>query len=75
MDIPKVEPLDLNDRFCLESDSRKRIDARELKKDIDLAQTNKEYLENLQRNDRALREKAAERRKKGGPKIIYNYNK
>ena len=32
------------------------------------AQAEKERLENLQRHDRKLREQAAERRSKGGPK-------
>jgi hypothetical protein len=36
-ELAEIQTVDLDDRFCLESDSRKRIDARELKTDIDLA--------------------------------------
>jgi len=32
-------------------------------------------MELVQRADRKLREEAAKRRQKGGPKIVYNYKK
>ena len=40
-----------------------------ISKTVEEAQAEKERLENLQRHDRKLREQAAERRSKGGPKF------
>ena len=60
--------------YCLESDSRLRIDSQQLRAgDVAQAQANKEALEKLQRHDRALREAAEKRRRKKGPKIVYSY--
>lgn len=48
----------INQDYCLQSDSRLRIDSAELKRDVEQAQKNKEELERLQRHDKALREAA-----------------
>ena len=40
---------------------------------VEKAQENKNEMEMLQRHDRKLREEAAKRREKGGPKIVYSY--
>lgn len=42
-----------------------------LEGEIDDAQTEKNAMEELQRNDRKLREAAAARRSKGGAKIVF----
>ena len=65
-------PLESKDPLCLDSDSRRRCDLSELLNgNVDVAQSNKHLLEVDQRRDRKLREKAAARRKNGGPKIVY----
>ena len=54
----------------LPSDSTKRLDRQKLVEgDYDTAQAEKETLEELQRHDRALREKCDQRRADGGPKF------
>lgn len=54
----------------LESDASARTDGKALlNASVDEAQEEKERLENIQRNDRKLREAAAERRSNGGPKF------
>ena len=61
-------PLDSKEPLCLSSDSRNRPDLSELSNgNLDVAQNNKGLLEVDQRRDRKLREKAATRRKNGGP--------
>lgn len=61
---------------CLPTDSTKRADLMLLESQaIEQAQKAKEELEQQQRHERKLREAARERRKKGGPKIVYSYNK
>jgi len=74
LDVREIAPLDINDKYCLRSDSRWRPDSFELRNgNMDAAQSEKEGLEKIQRHDRKLREEAAKRRKKGGPKIVYSY--
>ena len=64
------------DPLCLASDSRKRLDLVELHNgNKDLAQENKHALEVVQRKDRKLREAAEKRRKEGGAKIVYHFEK
>ena len=72
-----TDPKDGSKIYCLESDSRQRIDSQQLQQgDVVQAQTNKETLEKLQRHDRALREAAKKRReKKDGAKIVFDYRK
>jgi len=54
----------------LKSDSVYRADARTLEAgDVPLAQERKNEMEQVQRNDRKLREAAEKRRKNGGAKI------
>jgi hypothetical protein len=56
----------------LPSDTTSRTDSCALiEGDIEAAQANKNELEELQRHDRKLREAAAKRREKGGPKISF----
>ena len=73
----EIQPLNEKYNHSLESDSRKRIDSVAFRGgDMDLAQVNKDKLENIQRADRKLREAAAKRRLEGGAKISYtNYPK
>lgn len=62
-------PLAGEVRESLPSSASYRTDGRFLiSKTVEEAQEEKERLENLQRNDRKLREEAEERRSKGGPK-------
>ena len=61
---------------ALMSDSLRREDARTLEsKDYDKAQELKYAYEELQRNDRRLREEAEKRRANGGPQIQFSYKK
>lgn len=70
----EVRSLPLEDRSCLVSDCRNRADILALLHEtVEIAQENKNQLEDLQRNDRKLRELAAKRRQKGGAKIVYSY--
>lgn len=63
-------PIDSQRPICLPSDSRHRSDLSQLLLgEEELAQTNKETIEVIQRRDRKLREAAAKRRAEGGPKI------
>jgi hypothetical protein len=65
-------PIAAKGESSLPSDSTKRKDGRILfGGDIPAAQAAKEQLENLQRNDRKLREEAEKRREKGGIKIKF----
>ena len=76
MDNYELVPLDTDSKYCLQSDSRNRIDLVELFKGNDqVAQDNKTELEVQQRHDRKLREAANKRRKEGGPKIVHSYEK
>ena len=60
--------------LVLPSDCRLRPDSIELKEGrVDEAQTNKNALENRQREDANLRKAAEQRRAKKGPKIVYSY--
>ena len=60
----------VNKNTSLESDARARTDGRALlNSTVEAAQEEKERLENIQRNDRKLREAVAERRSNGGPKF------
>ena len=62
-------PIVLNDNY-LNSDARARSDGIALQtQTVEEAQEEKERLENIQRNDRKLREAAAERRSNNGPKF------
>lgn len=71
----EVISLPLDDKYCLESDYRFRIDIQALLNEtVEKAQENKNKLEELQRHDRKLRENAEKRRAKGGPKIVFCYN-
>lgn len=55
----------------LPSDTTLREDARALLAgDVEQAQRNKDMMEEMQRNDRKLREAAQKRRDKGGPKLV-----
>lgn len=57
---------------CLPSDSTRRVDSITLSQgDIDGAQRTKVELEELQRHDRKLREKLAQRRVKAGASISH----
>lgn len=63
-------PISAKGEASLPSDSTRRKDSRILAKaDMVAAQAAKEELENLQRNDRKLRETAEKRRLEGGAKI------
>ena len=54
----------------LPSDTTYRLDSLTLERgDVEAAQLRKNEMEEVQRNDRKLREAAAKRREKGGPKI------
>jgi len=58
----------------LPSDSRFRIDSIELRNgNVDLAQANKNTIEQRQRADAALRKAAEQRRANKGPKIVFRY--
>ena len=58
--------------YHLDSDARNRTDGIYLvTRPIEEAQTEKERLESLQRNDNDLREASATRRKNGGPKFVF----
>lgn len=58
--------------ILLKSDTTYRRDSCTLQSgDVEQAQVCKNEMEELQRNDRKLREAAAKRREKGGPKISY----
>lgn len=71
--LKKVVPTPIE--ASLSSDSRNRPDSQELQKDnVEQAQSNKESMEKIQRNDRALREAAAKRRQNGGPRIVFKYD-
>jgi hypothetical protein len=66
--------LPLDDKACLESDCRNRPDIQALlEATVEQAQENKDQLEDLQRNDRKLREAAAKRRQTGGAQIVFSY--
>ena len=68
-------PIESTETKCLHSDARNRIDLVALGEgDVEQAQENKNQLEARQRQDRKLREAAAKRRSKGGPKIVYQYD-
>lgn len=74
--VQEIIPLPSESRrpLYLQSDSRSRLDIIELEKDhVDLAQEQKHLAEVRQRQDKKLREAAAKRRKKGGPKIVFDY--
>ena len=62
-------PIAGEDPNSLPSQSTKRTDGRKfISLTVEEAQEEKERLENIQRNDRKLREEAAARRAAGGPK-------
>ena len=63
-------------RKKLRSDATERLDCISfLAGDVEKAQLDKNDMEMVQRNDRKLREEAAKRRNKGGPKLVYKYEK
>ena len=63
-------PIQALGETALASDSTKRSDSVTLKtRPVNEAQTAKEELESLQRNDRKLREECAKRRQNNGPKF------
>ncbi len=56
-----------NEQNTLESDHQRRVDLSTLKKGaVDAAQKNKEMLENIQRNDKKLRDEYKKMSKKKG---------
>lgn len=58
--------------LVLPSDTTYRLDSLTLESgDVEAAQLRKNEMEEIQRNDRKLREAAQKRRKEGGPKISY----
>ena len=66
-DLPGSLPLRIASDCSLRADSLALIGG-----DVVQAQTNKNAMEEQQRSDRKLREAAAKRRSKGGPKIDYS---
>ena len=63
----------VSDEEVIGSDCRFRIDSIEHRKNnMDVAQENKNTIENIQRRDRKLREAALKRRQTGGAKIDYS---
>ena len=65
-------PIEKKGESSLPSDSSRRRDAIVLATgDIKAAQVVKEEMENLQRNDRKLREAAEKRRAEGGKKHVF----
>lgn len=74
--LQEVQGLDPDKEFVLPSDSRHREDSVQLRQDnVEEAQTNKNFLEQRQRKDTALRKAAEKRRAEGGPKIVLRYQK
>ena len=72
----ELDDLPIDNKYCLGSESRKRVDLIELLAgNEEIAQDNKTELEVAQRHDRKLREAAQLRREQGGPKIVYHWEK